>query len=451
MPVEEEQLLDVKALLKDAMTHHSEGELESAERYYLYVISQNYRKEEVLPLLSGVQKGLGKYAEAIATWNEFLSMKPDHLIANIEKGLLLHSIGDLEGAIACFSHATEVSPSSSAAAINLAVALSEAGRTAEAFDYFRRAEDIQPNNIHVKHQIRRMASQLVPFWHVPMLNDDRRNRAFEAAISRAVEDAGNSALVLDIGAGSGLLAMMAARAGSTNVVSCEMVPVIASTAQEIVRLNGFETQIQVVGKASKKLTVGEELARPADILVSEILSSDLLAENVIETFEDAHGRLLREDAIVIPRRASAVGCLVESAVLSQYAHVGEVCDFDVSLFNRLAPQRLPIHGTMTSWKRLSADVELVTIDLTRKKYPAELQKLSVPVLADGTAIGIVQWLKIELAQDVVFDNHPDTYFDGGWLQVLHTFSAPIQVRAGQTFDFWAGHDRNSLIVAPVLS
>ncbi|MGA9090997.1 MAG: hypothetical protein WB420_18040, partial [Bradyrhizobium sp.] len=44
---------------------------------------------------------------------------------------------------------------------------------------------------------------------------------------------------------------------------------------------------------------------------SEILSSDLLAEDGLNTFEDAHARLLRPGATVIPRAATAVGCLLE--------------------------------------------------------------------------------------------------------------------------------------------
>ena len=73
----------------------------------------------------------------------------------------------------------------------------------------------------------------------------------------------------------------------------------------------------------------------------------------------------------------------------------------------------------------------------------------MPVLASGTAIGMVQWLDIDLAENISFDNHPDTYSDGGWLQVLHPFAAPIAVRAGETLELAVGHDRMTLIVQPL--
>jgi type II protein arginine methyltransferase len=174
-----------------------------------------------------------------------------------------------------------------------------------------------------------------------------------------------------------------------------------------------------------------------------------LTERVIDTFEDAHARLLKPDAIVIPRAAAAVGCLVESDLLADYVFVEQVSGFDVSRFGALASQKLPIHGTMTDWKRLSDDVELLRIDLTHKAHPTALDSLSIRVVADGVAAGIVQWMHIDLAEGITFENHPDGYTDGGWLQVLHTFPAPIAVRAGDVLNVAVGHDRVSLLLRPL--
>lgn len=243
--------------------------------------------------------------------------------------------------------------------------------------------------------------------------------------------------------------MMAARAGAISVTACEMVPVIADMARAIIADNGYSDRVTVHTVPSTELAIGAHLAEPADILVSEILSSDLLTEKVIDTFEDAHSRLLKHDAIVIPRAASAIGCLVESRVLADYVFVNEVSGFDVSRFGALAAQKLPIHGTMTDWKRLSHDVELLRIDLTHKAHPADLQTLSIAVMEDGIAAGVVQWMQVDLAEGITFDNHPDSYTDGGWLQVLHTFPEPIPVRAGDHLSIAVGHDRTTLILRPL--
>jgi type II protein arginine methyltransferase len=370
------------------------------------------------------------------------------LDALIEKGSLLHRLGKSKDAIPYFNAAQRIAPDNQLVLTNLAVALAGSGQRHDAVVAFRRILQLNPENEYVRHQLRRLISTIVPFWHARMLNDTTRNDAFERAIQAGIAKEGRHARVLDIGAGSGLLSMMAARAGATNIVACERVPIIAEAAERIVALNGLEGAIRVIDKASSDLTVGGDLKDRADILVSEIISSDLLAENVLDTFQDAHLRLLREGATVIPRAATAVGCLVESEVLDKYATVSAVSGFDVSPFTELAPSRLPVHGIMTSWRRLSDDFDLVRIDLTESKHEAVMKERTITVREAGQAVGVIQWIYLDLADGISFSNHPDQYFDGGWLQVLHTFPKPIPVVKGQELGLTVGHDRVSLIVLP---
>jgi predicted RNA methylase len=366
----------------------------------------------------------------------------------IEKGLSLHRLGKTQDAVACFEAARRVAPDDDLVLTNLGVALADSGRSHEAVVVLRQALKRNSENLHVRHQLRRLISVIVPFWHVRMLNDADRNDAFESAIRAVVARKGPSARILDIGAGSGLLSMMAARAGAQNIVACERVPLIAETAERIVKLNRFEDRIKIVSKASTELVVDQDLDGRADILVSEIISSDLLAENVLDTFEDAHARLLRDDATIVPRAAMAIGCVVGSTALDKYAFVNEVSGFDISPFAALSPQRLPIHGLMTAWQRLTDDFDLLRIDLTARKHVPVLRRLAIPVKEDGEAAGVVQWIKLDLDEGITFSNHPDSCFDGGWLQVLHTFPRAIPVFRGKDLTLTVGHDRVSLVIMP---
>jgi SAM-dependent methyltransferase len=76
-------------------------------------------------------------------------------------------------------------------------------------------------------------------WMWAMLNDHERNAKYEDAIRLAVQRARRKAgedgavRTLDIGMGSGLLSLMAARAGADSVVGCEMVPAMAEAAARI--------------------------------------------------------------------------------------------------------------------------------------------------------------------------------------------------------------------------
>ncbi|WP_443019184.1 tetratricopeptide repeat protein [Sphingomonas sp.] len=444
-----DRLIDARAALAEAMALHEQGDLEAAEIRYRAALAQNYRAADVLPLLAGLLGRLSRPQDALLAWDQLLAIEPDHAVALHEKGLTLHWLNRTEEAIVVLERACALDPDNATALGNLGVVLADAHRNLEALRTFRRALALQPDNLHLRHQVRRLGAGAVPFWHIPMMNDAPRNDAFEAAIKAAIGVAGPDARVLDIGAGSGLLSLMAARAGGRKVVACEMEPMIAEMAQQIVAQNGYADRITVHARPSTELAVGAELDAPADILVSEILSSDLLTEKVLDTFEDAHRRLLAPGAMVIPRAASAMGCLVASENLAAYAFVDDVSGFDLSAFAAFAPQRLPIHGTMTGWQRLSGDVELVRLDLTQKKHDATLARLSIPVTASGRAIGIVQWMQIDLWDGVTFDNHPDGYHDGGWLQVLHSFPEPIDVVAGEVLDIAAGHDRITLILWPL--
>ncbi|MBS0269661.1 MAG: tetratricopeptide repeat protein [Proteobacteria bacterium] len=435
-------------ILAEAMDFHAAGELEAAETAYVAVISRGYRVIDVLPLLAGISSANGDFEIALERWTQLLELQPSHLFGLMQKAALLHRLGRWTDAVRHLEMAEQIDPFNPATLLNLGVALLDAGRGHEAATVLRRLADIQPGNPLVEHQIRRVSSALVPFWHIPMLNDQARNDAFEKAIQQAISAHGSDASVLDIGAGSGLLSMMAIRAGARSVVCCESVEIIAEMTKRIVSINGYEDQIRVISKNSKELVVGEDLDKRADVLVSEILSCDLLSESVLNTFEDAIDRLVHEDAVIIPRSITAMGCLIESDVLAKYAFVDRVSGFDVSPFTELASTRLPVHGKLTSWRRLSEDHDLIQIDLRARRHEGTYQKLSLPVTADGTAVGIMQWIRVDVAEGVEFSNPPDDYSDGGWLQVVHTFSHPVVVRAGDEFELLAGHDRTSLILMP---
>lgn len=439
----------IRAVLDEALALQKAGNLAAAEPRYRSVIAAGYRVAEVRPILAGILHARGDAEAALELWDTVLAADPANAVGLHEQGLLYGRLGRADDAIAAVRASLAADPANPVTANNLAVMLADAGQRSEALAMFTAALALQPGNLHIEHQIRRLSAELVPFWHIPMLNDARRNGAFEAAIIAAIAAAGPEARVLDIGTGSGLLSMMAARAGAKAITACEVVPVIADTARAIIADNGYSDRITVHTALSSALEVGRELDQRAAILVSEILSSDLLTEKVIDTFEDAHARLLADDAIIIPRAASAIGCLVESPVLQDYVFVDRVSGFDVSRFGALGPQKLPIHGTMTDWKRLSDDVELLRIDLTRRQHHSDLRTLDIPVTADGMATGIVQWMQVDLAEGISFDNHPDGYCDGGWLQVLHPFPRALAVRAGDVLRLAVGHDRVTLIVRPL--
>lgn len=143
---------------------------------------------------------------------------------------------------------------------------------------------------------------------VPMLNDQTRNASYERAINLAVKEfqakEGRGPKVLDIGAGTGLLSLIAARAGARQVLACEMNPALAAVVKQVVQANSFEGVIKVVDVRSTDVSL-EQGEEPFDLIVTETLDSDLLNEGIIESIRDAFKRLgCPSSCQVIPNRAT---------------------------------------------------------------------------------------------------------------------------------------------------
>lgn len=91
-------------------------------------------------------------------------LHPRHLDALIERGALLHRVGRADDAIRCFEVARSIAPDNEVVMSDLAVAPADSGRRDEARIEFRRLLELQPDNIRVRHQMRRLTSVVVPFW-----------------------------------------------------------------------------------------------------------------------------------------------------------------------------------------------------------------------------------------------------------------------------------------------
>ena len=184
---------DVHAILNDAMTDHFAGNAAAAEAGYRLVLDRNYRPADVLPLLAKLLSNRGDLQGSIDHWDRLLRIDPLHLAGLLEQGVLLHRLRRIEDAAKCFARAKTIAPGNVLVLTNLGVALADAGRRDEALVEFQQVLAIEPDNLHVQHQVRRLASLIVPFWHVPMMNDTPRNDAFEKAILAAIATHGPTA------------------------------------------------------------------------------------------------------------------------------------------------------------------------------------------------------------------------------------------------------------------
>ncbi|GJV21394.1 hypothetical protein Tco_1370414 [Tanacetum coccineum] len=79
--------------------------------------------------------------------------------------------------------------------------------------------------------------------------------------------------------------------------------------------NNLDGKISLFNKRSDERQVGIDMASRADVLVSEILDSELLGEGLIPTLQHAHDNLLIQGYKTVPYKATTYGQLVESTHL----------------------------------------------------------------------------------------------------------------------------------------
>jgi hypothetical protein len=130
--------------------------------------------------------------------------------------------------------------------------------------------------------------------HISMLNDRSRTNAFLRAI-RATVKPGDVAV--DLGTGTGVLAIAAAQAGAARVYALEA-GAMADRAAAMFERSGFGDRIVLLRRWSTDAVLDER----ADVLVTETLGNDPASEGLFHLVADARRRFLKPDARVIPSR-----------------------------------------------------------------------------------------------------------------------------------------------------
>ena len=167
-------------------------------------------------------------------------------------------------------------------------------------------------------------------WINPMLNDEHRNSLYASSIRKACATViqnlnrrnqdckeKETVKVLDIGSGTGLLAMLAAQsvqqAGlNPQVTSIEMASAMARLARKVVKSNDLGRNIDIIeGHSCNENFNPYPKDNKAMLCTSELLETGLLGEGIIPAMRDAWVRHLAHDAVVVPQRARVYAQIIE--------------------------------------------------------------------------------------------------------------------------------------------
>lgn len=118
-------------------------------------------------------------------------------------------------------------------------------------------------------------------YHATLLRDRGRVEAYARAIGQAVRPGD---VVVDLGAGSGLLTWLALRAGAARVHAVEVQQASAATLQRLLKLNGADARVQVHQDDATRWQPPE----PADVVLCELMEAGLLHEPMAAAMRNVH-------------------------------------------------------------------------------------------------------------------------------------------------------------------
>ena len=418
-------------IINEAFKFHSQGNISEAEKYYHHFINQGFTDHRVFSNYGVILKSLGKLQEAEFSYRRAIEIKPNFAEAYFNLGSVLRNLGKLQEAEFSYRKAIEIKPNYAEAHSNLGNILSDLGKLQEAEFSYRKAIELNPDLTKIKMNLEALKNKTVPDWHIPMMNDHQRNNAYLQAIKRAIQ---NNEYVLEIGTGSGILSMMAVDAGAEKVISCETSLPIAKAAKEILINNGFSNRVNVVNKKSTELTIGKELEKKADLIISEILSSEFVGEGVQSTILDANKRLLKENGKMIPESGDIKIALLESnQAIKDKFFVDKVNGYDLSKFNEYTGNKFFINNNQPNTSFLSEETIAFSYNFYQKEKIQEQEKiLELNISKNGVCIGFITWFKLNLYKDIYLENKPGKGKNSHWKNPVYAFNQPLNISKGQS-------------------
>lgn len=236
-----------------------------------------------------------------------------------------------------------------------------------------------------------------------MMADEVRMSAYEAALRHHVVP---GAVVMDLGAGTGIFALLACRLGARRVFAVEPAPAI-EVARELARANGYGDRIVCIDRPVEEIGAGD-VPEPVDLLVSDMRGVLPLCGGQLRAVADARRRFLRPGGACIPLRDTLFAAPVEaSGMVERHLTSWTQNPWALEMGPAAALAVNSLWPTGEARVRLLAPPRRVaTLHYAAQDDVRPRAELAFTLRRPGQVHGLLLWFDAELAPGIRFSNRP---------------------------------------------
>lgn len=256
-----------------------------------------------------------------------------------------------------------------------------------------------------------------------MIADGPRMAAYAEALRRAVRP---GSVVLDMGAGPGIMALLACTFGARRVFAVEPDDSI-HVGRELAAANGCADRITFV----QEISTAVELPEPADVVVSDLRGALPLFQQHIPSIVDARARLLAPGGTLIPQRDTLHAAVVQDNPLRKSllgAWQGAPYGLNVEAALRYSTNSWT-NGDVPEEALLGSGRAWAVLDYREIASPDVKGSVTLPVQRAGEGCGLLVWFDAQLLDGIGFSNAPPRA-DSVYGQSFFPWPANVPLAAG---------------------